>query len=67
VDLAEETARVNVRQAEAVEYHQVVARWNSALEATPGDTRFDFFSYCDFLLRTYDQLASGEVATGGAG
>jgi hypothetical protein len=56
VDLAEETARVEARQAEAVEYHQVVARWNALVDAAAPTTRTDFVAYCDFLLRAYDEL-----------
>jgi hypothetical protein len=56
VDIAEETARVEARQAEAVEYHQIVARWNAMVEAAPVDARIDFVAYCEFLRQTYDAL-----------
>jgi hypothetical protein len=62
VDLAEEAARVNVRQSEAVEYHGVVARWNAIVETAPAGDGFDFVAYCDFLLRAYDELTRGEAA-----
>jgi hypothetical protein len=55
VDIAEETARVETRQAEAVEYHQIVARWNAMVETTPDDARTDFVAYCEFLVQTYDE------------
>lgn len=58
VEIAEETAAVQQRQAEAEEYCAVVARWNelSVGAAAPAD----FFDYCRFLLAAYDELAAGE-------
>jgi Fe-S-cluster containining protein len=53
VDLAEEIALVETRQAEAIEYHQIVADWNARVRAADTDT--DFYQYCAFLLAAYDE------------
>jgi hypothetical protein len=66
VDLAEETARVEARQAEALEYHQVVARWNALVGTAGPTTRTDFVAYCDFLLRAYDELEARPEWGGGS-
>jgi Fe-S-cluster containining protein len=58
VNLDEETAQVTVRQAEAIEYHQIVARWNAVVGEASPSTRIDFIAYCEFLLRAYDDLAA---------
>lgn len=61
VDIAEETAKVELRQAEAVEFHQVVAFWNAQIEGLPGDTSVEFVDFCAYLLDAYDSLsANGE-------
>jgi Fe-S-cluster containining protein len=56
VDLIEETRRVEARQAEAVEYHRVVAIWNARVEAEAPPEGCDFAAYCAYLLDAYDAL-----------
>ena len=56
VDLVEETQRVEVRQAEAVEYHRVVAAWNAHVAAEAPPEGFEFPIYCDYVLDAYDAL-----------
>jgi len=53
VDLAEERALVEQRQANAEEYCQVVAGWNAHVEAAGAEARFDFLDYCRFLMQAY--------------
>lgn len=59
VDLAEETARVEQRQAEAIEYHAIVARWNARVEGGLEGDRPNFFTFCQFLLDAYEHRESG--------
>lgn len=58
LDVAREAERVTVRQAEAAEYHRVVAAWNARIAAAPPDATFDFPAYGDYLLAAYDALAA---------
>lgn len=44
-------------------YHEVVARWNARVRATP-DTRFALSEYYAYLLNVYDRLARLAAATG---
>ncbi|HEX5414892.1 MAG TPA: hypothetical protein VFZ25_04440 [Chloroflexota bacterium] len=60
VDIAEETAKVETRQAEAVEFHQVVAYWNAQLADSPADRPYDFVDFCAFLMEAYDDLTVEE-------
>ena len=55
VDLAEEAALVTQRQTEALEYHEVVARWNASVAESAPERTFDFFDYCDFVMAAYEQ------------
>ena len=55
VDIGDEVALVQERQADAEEYCGVVARWNE--EVRRGDANHDFVEYCSYLLDTYDGLA----------
>lgn len=55
VELAEEAALVAQRQTEALEYHQVVARWNASVEDSAPDATFDFTGYCEFVMAAYRQ------------
>jgi hypothetical protein len=59
VDVAEETALVELRQAEGEEYCGVVARWNARVATAPEGSVFDVASYCAFLLDAYDAIAAG--------
>jgi len=59
VDLADEAALVAERQAEAVEYHDVVSRWNATVSASAPGTAFDFLGYCDFVVAAYATPAAG--------
>ena len=64
VDLAEETALVTARQADAEDYCAVVARWNARVAAGPAEASFTFPDYCNYLLETYDALAAGTPPEG---
>jgi hypothetical protein len=57
VNIAEEAALVEARQADAEEYCAMVACWNARVVSAPADSSFDFFAYCAFLLEEYDELA----------
>lgn len=61
VDIAEETALIAARQADAEEYCAVVARWNARVAAAPVEARFDFVAYCQFVLEAYDEIAAGAM------
>ena len=63
VDIAEETALVQARQADFAEYCAVVARWNARVAAAPPETPFTFFDYCTYLLSAYDSVAQAEIAS----
>ena len=65
VDIAEETAAVQVRQAEAEEYCAVVAHWNALVAEAPPDAEPNFFDYCSFLMAAYDDLAEQAAMTDG--
>lgn len=56
VDIAEETALVQAREAESEEYCGVVARWNERLASFPAGAYTDFPAYCNHILDTYDEL-----------
>ncbi len=62
VDIAEETALIATRQADAEEYCAVVARWNAQVLAAPDNAPVDFPAYCDYLLTAYDALPAAEGA-----
>ena len=57
MNIAEETALVEARQADTEEYCAVDARWNARVVSAPADSSSDFFTYCEFLLEEYDELA----------
>lgn len=61
VDVVEETARVEAREAEAAEYTEIVARWNAQVLAESTDEGHDFQEYCRFLLAAYDVMETVEV------
>jgi Fe-S-cluster containining protein len=73
VDVAEESATVVAREAEAEEYRAVVAAWNARCaartggdgQAEGGDGAASFVDYCTYLLETYDRLAVGRDLNGG--
>jgi Fe-S-cluster containining protein len=58
VDIAEETAALDVRDADFAEYCKVVARWNAEVAAAPPDATFTFFDYCNYVLEAYDAIAA---------
>lgn len=58
VDLDRERELVETRQAEAREYHDVVAAWNAQVDRSDPTDTFEFPSYCAFVLRAYDDQAS---------
>jgi hypothetical protein len=57
VNIAAETALIAERQADSEEYCTIVAAWNARVLAAPGDARFDFRDWCEFLLAAYDDIA----------
>jgi hypothetical protein len=59
VDIAEETALVEVRQRDGEEYWALIARWNAAVAAAPADVSYAFADFCAFLLEAYDEIAAG--------
>jgi Fe-S-cluster containining protein len=61
VDIDQETALVEARQRDAEEYCAIVARWNARVGAAPDGASFTFVDYCDFLLETYDAIATGSA------
>jgi len=65
-DTATERPLLEARVAEAETYCEIVARWNSMLEAGPPDVHRTFVEYCEYLLDVYDQLAEALPATSGA-
>ena len=62
VDVGEETALVEGRQAEGEEYCGVVARWNERAAAAPDGGDFDVADFCAFVLDAYDAIAAGAAA-----
>jgi Fe-S-cluster containining protein len=52
-DVTPMTARLERCQAEAREYHAVVARWNAQVNGAT-EERFHFGEFCTFLLAEYD-------------
>lgn len=61
VDIGEESAVIQERQADSEVYCGVVEQWNRG--ASEQGRRLDFEKYCEFLLDTYDRLAAESAAS----
>lgn len=61
LDLRAETEKVEQRQNEAVEFHQVVATWNAMIRELPEGSSANFIDFCNFILEAYDQMSAPEV------
>ncbi len=62
VDLDEERALVEARQADAREYWALLERWNAQVLASVPGTRFTFGEFASFLLDHYDQIEAATTA-----
>jgi len=62
VEIAEETALVEERQAGYAEYCAVIARWNALVASAPPEASFTFFDFCQYLLEAYDEIDTPSMA-----
>jgi hypothetical protein len=65
VDLTEEMAVIENRQADVETYCDVVAKWNDRVETAPEDRNFDFTDFCEFLLESYNSIVSPAASISG--